>query len=97
MNHDHDMMSPMGSLSCVRARYIQSLTNPDNMVDATIYFVYLPSKNLNAVGWIMHTFKFDNRRELFFCTVRQESRRQRDRNPNLNLEGISNESEYREN
>ncbi len=54
MNHDHDMMSPMGSLSCVRARYIQSLTNQENMVDTTIYFVYLPSKNLNAVGWIMH-------------------------------------------
>ena len=25
MNHDHDMMSSMGSLSCVRAGYIQSL------------------------------------------------------------------------
>ncbi len=67
------------------------------MVDATIYFVYLPSKNLNAVEWIMHIFKFDNHRELFFCTVRQESRGQRDRNPNFNLEGVSNESESREN
>jgi hypothetical protein len=71
--------------------------NQGNMVDTTIYSVYGPATNLNAVGWIMHIFKFDNRRELFFCTVRQESRRQRDRNPNLNLEGISNESEYREN
>ena len=63
------------------------------MVDASIYFVYLPSKILNAVGWIMHIFKFDNRRELCFCTVRQESRGQRDRNPNFNLEGVSNGSE----
>ncbi len=41
----------------------------------------------------MHTFKFDNRRELFFCTVRQESRGQRGRNPIFNLEGVSNEVE----
>ena len=67
-------------------------TNRENMVDATIYFVYLPSKNLNAVGWVMHIFKFDNRRELFFCTVRQESREQRGRNPIFNLEGVPNES-----
>ncbi len=124
MNHDHDMMSSMGSLSCVRARYIQCLkitqflkkrkcfskatflsskrmnyllcfsdTNQENMVDTTIYFVYLPSKNLDAVVWIMHIFKFDNRRELFFCTVRQESRGQRDRNSIFNLEGEINESE----
>ncbi len=93
MNHDHDMISSKGSLSCVRPRYIQSLTNQENMVDTTIYFVYLPSKNLDAVGWIMHIFKFDNRRELFFCTVRQENRGQRDRNPIFNLEGVSNESE----
>ncbi len=46
----------------------------ENMVDTTIYSVYGPAKNLNTVGWIMHIFKFDNRRELFFCTVRQESR-----------------------
>ncbi len=64
-----------------------------DMVEATIYFVYLPSKNLNAVGWIMHIFKFDNRREFFFCTVRQEIRGQRDRNPIFNLGGVSNESE----
>ena len=68
-------------------------TNQENMVDATIWLVYFPSKNLNAVGWIIHIFKFDNRRELFFCTVRQESRGQRDRNQIFNLEGESNESE----
>jgi hypothetical protein len=62
------------------------------MVDATIYLEYCPSKNLNAVGWIKHLFKFDKRRELFFCTFRQENREQRDRNPNFNLERVSNES-----
>jgi hypothetical protein len=70
-----------------------SYTKQENMVDATIYLVYLPPKNLNTVEWVMHIFKFDNRRELFFCTVRQESREQRDRNPIFNLEGVSNESE----
>jgi len=60
-----------------------SYTNQGNMVDTTIYSVYGPAKNLNTVGWVMYIFKFDNRRELFFCTVRQESRRQRDRNPNF--------------
>ncbi len=57
--------------------------NQGKMVDTTIYSVYGPATNLNAVGWIMHIFKFDNPREFFFCTVRQESRRQRDRNPNF--------------
>ncbi len=40
-------------------------TNQDNMVDTTIYSVYGPATNLNAVGWIMDIFNFDNRRELF--------------------------------
>jgi hypothetical protein len=40
------------------------------MVDKTIYSVYGPATNLNAVGWIMHIFKFDNRRELFFLYSR---------------------------
>ena len=86
------MLSLSGILKKDELSAMLQLYEQDNMVDATIYFVYLPSKILNAVGWIMHIFKFGNRRDLFFCTVRQESREQRDRNPIFNLEGVSNES-----
>ncbi len=64
------------------------------MVDATIYSAYGPwsRQKLKCGGMDNAYFKFENRRELFFCTVRQESRGQRDRNLIFNLAGVSNES-----
>ena len=59
------MLSLSGVLKKDELSVMLQLYEQENMVDATIYFVYLPSKNLNAAGWIMHIFKFDNRRELF--------------------------------
>jgi hypothetical protein len=41
----------------------------------------------------MDIFKFYNRRELFFVQLGKKAGGQKDRNPNFNLEGVSNESE----